>query len=100
MPDHRIHRRRPGPPMAFGFIHRIALVPIMIIYYELHTEPDEEGKRQFTLTWNDKEDKFRTDLGTDGQPVGHRRGQLFYADFEKHKASLENRGHTVLPKQA
>lgn len=44
-----------------------------------HTRPDELGRRCFTLTWEEPDGVFRTKLGTDGKPVGYRRGQVFNA---------------------
>lgn len=40
---------------------------------------DSEGRRAFTIEWSEPNGVYRTELGRDGQPVGHRRGQCFRA---------------------
>lgn len=40
--------------------------------------PDSLGRRHFTLTWSDPDGIYRTEL-SNGQPVGYRRGQCFFA---------------------
>ena len=43
-------------------------------------EPDELGRRHFTLTWSNPEGVFVRDEAPDGKPVGYRRAQCFRCD--------------------
>lgn len=63
---------------------------------KFHGEPDSLGRRQFELTWTDPGNCNRHEKSNqDDDPVGHRRGQFFFAVAEEHIESLKKRGHEV-----
>jgi len=61
--------------------------------------PDKLGRRRFTLEWNETEGCFRHELGRDGQPVGYRRGQMFFTEPRRHLRRLRKRGFKVVVKR-
>jgi len=42
--------------------------------------PDDLGRRRFTVDWDDSGGIFRPEIHFDGEPVGHRRAQVFFCD--------------------
>lgn len=63
---------------------------------EYHTQPDDYGRRRFTLLWSDPDGCFRPEPDNFiAGPVGFRRGQVFFADPAEHVARLESNGHFV-----
>lgn len=58
--------------------------------------PDKEGKRSFTLEWEDPDGVFRPEPSKkDGKPVGYRRGQCFRTVPEEFIARTIADGHEV-----
>lgn len=58
------------------------------------SQPDSDGKQQFTTTWEETHGAFRTEKGLDGYPVGYRRGQVFRTHLAAYCNDLTNKGHT------
>jgi len=50
----------------------------------VHTEPDALGRQRFTITWTDPKGVYRQEVGPDGEVVGYRRGQVFFAKLIDH----------------
>lgn len=70
------------------------MIEVMTITFE--TGPDGMGRRRFRVTWTDPEGCYRTELGLDGQPVGYRRGQYFFAKPWSHIRRWRRRGARVV----
>ena len=62
--------------------------------------PDSQGRRRFTMTWEEPDGRFEPALSkVDGQPVGYRRAQFFFADPAAQTRNLAERGWVEEPNQ-
>lgn len=63
---------------------------VRVIY---HSKPDDRGRRQFTMEWVNPDGPYISEMWKDGQPVGFRRGQVFFAvpgpHLERARARLQ-----------
>lgn len=58
-------------------------------------QEDGHGRVRWTVTWMDPSGVFRSELGGDGQPVGHRRGQVFHVTVAQARRFLTSRPGNV-----
>lgn len=58
----------------------------------LHSERDSLGRQHMTVEWSDPDGIWRKELGTDGSPVGYRRGQCYFTTLTSLTDRLRERG--------
>lgn len=56
---------------------------------------DDDGRRPFTMTWEEPDGVYRPEIDRDGEPVGYRRGQCFRAVPDDYVRSVLESGGQV-----
>lgn len=76
--SHANHRTAEGAERWARRILGLDNIETVTVRITSDTPPDECGRRTWALAWEDPDNSFRPELGKDGQPVGHRRGQMYF----------------------
>lgn len=63
---------------------------------EIHGSRDDLGRCSFTLEWEQPGGVFRHEIHFDGEPVGFRRGQCFFAVPEDYEVRARERGEEIV----